>query len=137
MNLTDEGNASDYICPGFTAVTLPNQYANFRALLFPSSTRSDVVQRANGYTMLMLGVDLEEVFRLFDNRINYIIPDLFNFQTPSNLVAIAESVLNNQISTAMIGYGINNPKYLGLYQSSPMQIQALAGLIALYSSKLN
>ena len=91
---------------------------------------------ANSYTMLMYGNDLEEVFYLYDLRINYSFEDLNTFQSSVNLISIANSVLQNSTTAAMLNYGTNNPKYLGMYQSSPMRLQQLAGLIANFSYKL-
>jgi hypothetical protein len=136
MNLPDEGNLTDYICPSFLPVLLPAPYQSFQSLLFPVNSRSNTILLANCYTMLMYGNDLQEIFSLYDSRITYSFDDLNTFQNPVNLLSIASSVLASPVTGAMLNYGINNSKYVGMFQSSPIQLQQLAGLIADFSYKL-
>lgn len=134
MNLPDVGVASEYICPGFTAVSLPATLSAFRSLLFPSSNRADIIKRVNSYTMLMISAGIPEIFTIADGRITYTLDDLNVFgNTPDNLIDVATSVIDSSVTSAMIKYQTNNPKYIGLYSQSPVITQQLAGAIAAYS----
>jgi hypothetical protein len=136
MNLTDNGTLSEYICPGFTAQSLTTYQSDLYALLFPTNTRADIVARMNSYIMLITSCNLSNVFRLYDPRLTYLLQNLYNFTAPSDsLVTTANSVVDSQAANAIVSQA-KIPLYSGMYLSSPIKMQRLAGAIAAYGSLL-
>lgn len=127
----------DYISPGFAPVTLATPMLNFYQLLFPSSSRNDIVQRANSYTALLTSCGLASISKMGDDRITYFIEDLADFGTPSNnLTVLADTIIGNTDTINMLAYGENCDLYIGYYNNSPIKLQRLAGVIASYCYKL-